>query len=54
MPEINAHLKALGIDVGASAMSEDEPEEEAKPQKRVKAKKGEKANIEATSDEGDN
>jgi len=32
-------------------MDEDEPEEDKKPRKRVKAKKTEKANIEATSDE---
>lgn len=50
MPEINAHLKELGVDVKGSAMSEDEAEEEAKPQKRIRAKK-EKPNIEATSDE---
>jgi hypothetical protein len=44
----------MGIIVGesADAMDEDDDEEEeTKPQKRVKAKKTEKANIEATSDE---
>jgi hypothetical protein len=43
----------MGIDVGESvdAMDEDESEEVEKPQKRIKAKKTEKANIEATSDE---
>jgi activated RNA polymerase II transcriptional coactivator p15 len=43
----------MGIDLdgSADAMDEDEGEWEAKPQKRVKAKKTEKANIEATSDE---
>jgi hypothetical protein len=46
-------LKGVGIDVGesADAMDEDESEKEAKPQKRIRAKKTEKANIEATSDE---
>lgn len=52
IPEINAHLKELGVDVKGSAMSEDEVEEVVKPQKRVRAKK-EKPNIEATSDEED-
>ena len=32
-------------------MDEDEKEEEALPKRRIKAKKVEKANIEATSDE---
>jgi hypothetical protein len=43
----------MGIDLGESvdAMDEDESEEVEKPRKRTKAKKTEKANIEATSDE---
>jgi hypothetical protein len=43
----------MGIVLGEStdAMDEDEPEEETKPQRRIKGKKTEKANIEATSDE---
>ncbi|PMD57021.1 PC4-domain-containing protein [Hyaloscypha bicolor E] len=53
IPAINAQLKDMGIVLGesADAMDEDEPEEETKPQKRIKGKKTEKANIEATSDE---
>jgi hypothetical protein len=43
----------MGIETAesANAMDEDESEKEAKPQRRVKAKRAEKANIEATSDE---
>ncbi|KAG0651825.1 RNA polymerase II transcriptional coactivator [Hyphodiscus hymeniophilus] len=49
IPEINAALKEEGIDVGESAL----PDEEADPApRRAKAKK-EKANIEETSDEDD-
>ncbi|KAH8793626.1 putative RNA polymerase II transcriptional coactivator [Hyaloscypha sp. PMI_1271] len=53
IPAINAQLKDMGIALGEStdAMDEDEPEEETKPQRRIKSKKTEKANIEATSDE---
>jgi hypothetical protein len=53
IPGINAQLKEMGIDAGesADAMDEDEAEEVPKPQKRIKARKAEKANIEATSDE---
>ncbi|KAH8786157.1 putative RNA polymerase II transcriptional coactivator [Hyaloscypha finlandica] len=53
IPAINAQLKDMGIALGEStdAMDEDEPEEETKPQRRIKGKKTEKANIEATSDE---
>jgi hypothetical protein len=50
IPDINAHLADEGVDVKASAMSEDEAEETSKPAKRVKAKK-EKPNFVATSDE---
>ncbi|PVH80720.1 PC4-domain-containing protein [Cadophora sp. DSE1049] len=52
IPNINKHLKGLGIDVSASAISDEESEEEV-PKKRVKAKKEAKANIEATSEEDD-
>lgn len=44
----------MGIDLhgDVDAMDEEEDEiEEVKPKKRIKAKKTEKANIEATSDE---
>ncbi|OWP05937.1 hypothetical protein B2J93_6261 [Marssonina coronariae] len=51
IPELNAHMKTMGIDVSDSAVSEEESEEQAKPKKRVKAKQQKKANIEATSDE---
>ncbi|KAK2625283.1 hypothetical protein QTJ16_005652 [Diplocarpon rosae] len=51
IPELNAYIKTMGIDVSDSAVSEEESEEQAKPKKRTKAKKQEKANIEATSDE---
>ncbi|KAE9378061.1 PC4-domain-containing protein [Stipitochalara longipes BDJ] len=53
IPAINAQLKEMGIALGETAdeMDEDEPEDDEKPQKRIKAKKTEKANIEATSDE---
>ncbi|PBP16565.1 transcriptional Coactivator p15 [Diplocarpon rosae] len=51
IPEMNAYIKTMGIDVSDSAVSEEESEEQAKPKKRAKAKKLEKANIEATSDE---
>jgi len=51
IPEINAHLSELGIKFDAFADVEDESEKEEKPQRRIKAKKAEKANIEATSDE---
>jgi hypothetical protein len=52
VPEINASLKSMGIDVSANAadLGEDS-EEEAKPQKRIKPKKETKSNIEATSEE---
>jgi hypothetical protein len=53
IPAINAQLKDMGIalDESADAMDEDESEKDEKPPKRIKAKKTEKANIEATSDE---
>ena len=51
IPQLNAHLKTLGIDVSHSAALEDDDEEDIKSIKRIKAKKQEKANIEATSDE---
>jgi hypothetical protein len=51
IPEINAHLSELGIKFDAFADVDDESEKGEKPQRRVKAKKAEKANIEATSDE---
>lgn len=54
IPEINADLKAQGIDVSGEdkADVDDDPmEEDEEPRKRVKAKKDTKANIEATSDE---
>jgi hypothetical protein len=53
IPAINAQLKDMGIalDESADAMDEDESEKDEKPSKRIKAKKTEKANIEATSDE---
>ena len=50
IPEINASLGKMGVNVGGSNVMDDESEEEAKPQKRVKAKE-EKSNIEATSEE---
>jgi hypothetical protein len=49
IPEINASLKTGGVDVGESALPDDD-EEDPKPQRKSKTKK-EKANIEATSDE---
>jgi len=52
IPTINKQLKGLGIDVSASAASDEESEGEI-PKKRVKAKKEAKANIEATSEEDD-
>ncbi|EKD13785.1 uncharacterized protein L3040_005597 [Drepanopeziza brunnea f. sp. 'multigermtubi'] len=51
IPELNAHLKTMGVDVSDSEIPENGPEENSKLQKRVRAKKQEKANIEATSDE---
>jgi hypothetical protein len=53
IPALNDQLKGMGIDTAESAdvMDEDESEKDVKPQRRVKAKKAEKANIEATSDE---
>jgi hypothetical protein len=56
IPEVNAHLGTLGVEVNASAVIDGGSEEEAEPQKRIKpkkTKKEEKANIEATSDEED-
>ncbi|KAH7350901.1 transcriptional Coactivator p15-domain-containing protein [Rhexocercosporidium sp. MPI-PUGE-AT-0058] len=53
LPKLNTHLKGMDIDISASAVSEEEPEEDGKPKKRVKPRKQEKANIEATSDEDD-
>lgn len=50
IPELNAHLGTLGVDVKTPELPDEDSEEEAKPKKRVRAKK-EKANIEATSDE---
>ena len=50
IPEINAVLKRGGIDVGESALPDDDGEENPKPQKKAKGKK-EKSNIEETSDE---
>ncbi|KAK0108370.1 hypothetical protein ONS95_003181 [Cadophora gregata] len=50
VPNINKHLKGLGIDVSASTLSGEESEV-AIPKRRVKAKKEAKANIEATSEE---
>merc|ERR1712093_60946 len=52
IPTINKQLKGLGIDVSASAASDEESEGEI-PKKRVRAKKEAKANIEATSEEDD-
>jgi hypothetical protein len=49
IPEINASLRRGGIDVGESALP-DEEEEDPKSQSKAKAKK-EKLNIEETSDE---
>lgn len=52
IPTLNAQLKGKGFDVGASAQAVDEESAgELKPRKRIKSKKAEKANIEATSDE---
>ena len=53
LPKLNTHLKGMNIDVSTTAVPDEESEEEEKPKKRVKAKKQEKANIEATSDEDD-
>ncbi|KAF4636986.1 hypothetical protein G7Y89_g1085 [Cudoniella acicularis] len=50
VPAINSSLKLAGI-AFEDAMDEDQSEEEAKPKKRVKAKKETKTNIDATSDE---
>merc|ERR1712093_225341 len=52
IPTINRHLKGLGIDVSASAASDEESEGEV-PKRRIKARKEAKANIEATSEEDD-
>jgi hypothetical protein len=41
----------MGVDLSYSEVPENGSEEDSKPQKRVRAKKQEKANIEATSDE---
>lgn len=49
IPEINAALKSGGIDVGESALPDDD-EEDPKPQRKARSKK-EKSNIEETSDE---
>lgn len=54
IPEINAELKAQGIDVSDENKEDDDEkamEEDEMPKKRVRAKKDSKANIEATSDE---
>ncbi|KAL2071354.1 hypothetical protein VTL71DRAFT_12589 [Oculimacula yallundae] len=51
LPKVNTHLKSMNIDVSASAVPDEESEEEKEPKKRVKPVKQEKANIEATSDE---
>lgn len=52
IPEINADLQAMGIDVSGNDKEDDEAmEEDSLPKKRVRAKKDTKANIEATSDE---
>ena len=51
IPQINAHLKEMGVDISSSA--EDGSEEETKPEKRTKAKKETKSNIEMTSDEAE-
>jgi len=51
IPEVNAQLGEMGIPIGGSADAEEESEEEAKPRRRIKAKKAEKSNIDATSDE---
>lgn len=51
IPEINASLKELGVDVSGSGVDGDEDEEEVNPRKKAAAKKESKANIDATSDE---
>lgn len=52
IPDINASLKSMGVEVEAStAMEEDHSEGEALPRRRVKPKKETKSNIDATSDE---
>ncbi|RDL37473.1 SsDNA-binding transcriptional regulator [Venustampulla echinocandica] len=54
IPDINASLKSMGVEVEAStAMEEDHSEVEALPRTRVKPKKETKSNIDATSDEDD-
>ncbi|KUJ15711.1 uncharacterized protein LY89DRAFT_670257 [Mollisia scopiformis] len=55
LPSVTAHLESQSIQIGPSAVDEDdEMVEETKPQKKIKAKKEKpkaKSNIEATSDE---
>lgn len=48
IPEINASLKKVGIEVGKTEAMD---QEEEKPKKRVAKKKDTKSNIEETSDE---
>jgi len=52
IPQVNANLRKMGIEVEAEAagVEDSEADEATQPAKRVKAKKS-KANIEATSDE---
>jgi hypothetical protein len=50
IPEINASLKELGVDVTGGGGEIDE-DEEVKPRKKAAVKKESKANIDATSDE---
>ena len=51
IPALNAQLKDLGVDVGLQSTVHDDSEIERKSQRRPKAKKEEKSNIEATSEE---
>jgi hypothetical protein len=57
IPQVNARLSSMGVDVSGSemALDEEQSEAEAKPKKRVKPAKEStsKSNIEATSEEDD-